>query len=267
MWRFAANRPLLLATFGACEGAFFPLVFYSAARLPGAVVQVLCQVLIPGTVVFSFLVLRRRCDATQLAGVGVTLVGVLLAISPAAGASALVRPRLLHVAMCAAAYVLMSLAMVVKELAFLRYWEAEEGPPLSVPLFLTAGTLSRAVALVLCWPLFLRAVAPGAQVLRSALTGLSAIASPGILLLAAFFWTCNVGMSVTTLLLVRQTSASTTVLANVFAMPLGALLFCCPLPLLDRQPFHLAFVASLALVVVGNLLYSHEAWRKKPCRR
>jgi len=31
------------------EGAFFPLVFYSAARLPGSLVQVLNQTLIPST--------------------------------------------------------------------------------------------------------------------------------------------------------------------------------------------------------------------------
>jgi len=153
--------------------------------------------------------------------------------------------------------------MVVKELTFQRYGAAERGPSLSVPLFLAAGTLSRAVALVLLWPLFLRAVDPRSQVLSSALAGLSAIASPSVLPLAAFYWTCNVGISVTALMLVRQTSASATVLANVVSMPLSALLFCCPLPLLDRQPFHGVFVASLALVVAGNLLYSHGARRRE----
>ncbi|CAJ1353410.1 unnamed protein product, partial [Effrenium voratum] len=49
MWSFAKAKPLLLATFGLCEGAFFPLVFYSAARLPGSLVQVLNQTLIPFT--------------------------------------------------------------------------------------------------------------------------------------------------------------------------------------------------------------------------
>eukprot|EP00913_Durusdinium_trenchii_P019903 g18709.t2 len=69
MWSFAKRNPALIAAFGLCEGAFFPLVFYSAARLPGSLVQVLNQTLIPSTVVLSILFLRKRYDAVQIIGV------------------------------------------------------------------------------------------------------------------------------------------------------------------------------------------------------
>ena len=88
--------PVLVEPSG--EGAFFPLVFYSAARLPGSLVQVLNQTLIPFTatcqatqvdfkhipmlecicgfklpsrrkVLFSFVCLKRRYDSTQMLGV------------------------------------------------------------------------------------------------------------------------------------------------------------------------------------------------------
>ena len=49
MLRFARGHPALISAFGLCEGAFFPLVFYSASQLPGSLVQVLNQTLIPFT--------------------------------------------------------------------------------------------------------------------------------------------------------------------------------------------------------------------------
>ncbi|CAK9063194.1 Protein CLT3, partial [Durusdinium trenchii] len=76
MWSFAKRNPALIAAFGLCEGAFFPLVFYSAARLPGSLVQVLNQTLIPSTVVLSILFLRKRYDAVQIIGVVAALAGV-----------------------------------------------------------------------------------------------------------------------------------------------------------------------------------------------
>ena len=78
----------------------------------------------------------------------------------------------------------------------------------------------------------------------------------------AFYWACNVGITVLAILLVQRYSAATTVLANVIAMPLSALLFCCPLPLLPQQPFQWKFALSLVIIVGGNLLYNSKVLRK-----
>ncbi|CAK9054783.1 unnamed protein product [Durusdinium trenchii] len=92
------------------------------------------------------------------------------------------------------------------------------------------------------------------------LLGASAPAAPWITLT---YWVCNVAFSLCTLRLVRKASAATVVLANVAALPLSALVFCCPLPLLERQPFRWSFACSLILVVVGNLLYGSTSWRRR----
>ncbi|CAE7334614.1 crtp2, partial [Symbiodinium sp. CCMP2456] len=100
MWDYAMSNPVLLGAFGLCEGAFFPLVFYSAARLPGSLVQVLNQSLIPFTVLFSFIFLSRRYDRIQLLGVLVVLCGVTLftSLPRSTGSSAV------FVILCIAAY-------------------------------------------------------------------------------------------------------------------------------------------------------------------
>lgn len=66
-------------------------------------------------------------------------------------------------------------------------------------------------------------------------------------------------MTIFATLLVQRSSAATVVLANVLCLPLIALLFCCPLPLLEPQPFRWRFAASLVMVVVGNLIFNRQA--------
>ncbi|CAJ1454700.1 unnamed protein product [Effrenium voratum] len=257
MWSFAKAKPLLLATFGLCEGAFFPLVFYSAARLPGSLVQVLNQTLIPFTVALSFGFLGKRYDLTQMSGVAIVLAGVLVVSSlPSKAPSALA-----FVLLCVAAYGLQAAAMVVKETVFSQYKRSEGGgrKPFDPALFLAAGTSSRCLVQVLAWPLYLHVT--GGPGLRScAAAGLQAVGA--VLPLAAFYIAANVALSITALLMVQQTSAATTVLANVVALPLSALLFCLPLPLLEQQAFQWRLGASLLLVVLGNLLYSHRALKR-----
>ncbi|CAE7409439.1 CLT2 [Symbiodinium natans] len=69
MWYFVAEHWKLLVLVGACEGAFYPLVFAAAAKLPGGLVQVLNQSVVPYTVAFSVFLLGRRYAPVQLLGV------------------------------------------------------------------------------------------------------------------------------------------------------------------------------------------------------
>mmetsp|Transcript_55747 Transcript_55747/g.130067 ORF Transcript_55747/g.130067 Transcript_55747/m.130067 type:complete len:384 (-) Transcript_55747:50-1201(-) len=259
MWNFAVSNPFLLAAFGACEAAFFPLVFYSAARLPGGLIQVLNQTLIPFTVLFSFVFLRRRYDIIQILGVVVVLGGVLLftSLPQCYGVS------MVFAGMCIAAYGLQAAALVVKEAVFTKFARAckEQGETqhsFDAALFLAIGTLSRCLLQLLLWPTFLQ-LTTDLSVRTSAANGVLAMLQGSVLPLTIFYIVANVGISITALLLVQKTSASTTVLANVVALPLAALLFCLPLPSLERQVFHWRLAASLALVVIGNLLYSHRS--------
>ncbi|CAL1171413.1 unnamed protein product [Cladocopium goreaui] len=164
MWSFAKRNPALITAFGMCEGAFFPLVFYSAARLPGSLVQVLNQTLIPSTVLLSCLFLRRRYDILQITGVAVVLAGVAAFTSfPRTSGSVAV------VALCIAAYGLQAGAMVLKEVVFSRYQKNPAGScaghandgiggdrclPFDPALFLTAGTGCRLLVQFLAWPVF-----------------------------------------------------------------------------------------------------------------
>mmetsp|Transcript_71964 Transcript_71964/g.199700 ORF Transcript_71964/g.199700 Transcript_71964/m.199700 type:complete len:181 (-) Transcript_71964:25-567(-) len=167
--------------------------------------------------------------------------------------------------------------MVLKEVALMRYrhmlqqkstrgnggvagGEVEQflPPPLDFSLFITTATLARFLTIMAGWPIFLHFVAPGTSVWQFVVSGSTVLTSPAVLALALFYWACNIGLSVLAILLVQQTSAAATVLANVAALPLSALLFCCPLPLLERQPFHWRFGTGLVLVAAGNLLYNWD---------
>jgi len=280
MWRFAAAQPWLLAAFGACEGAFLPLVFYSASHLPGPLVQVLNQSLIPFTCLFSAWLLGRRFGGQQLLGVTIVLVGVLLAVvtEPTSVPSAAVHSpagrRGVYVLLCVLAYASLSMGMVVKEavLRGFRGWEGREageagagraatgGQSFDCSLLVTVSTASRLATLLLGWPLLLASLGRrplAAALLQGVLEGAaSMLQGPQVVVLALTYWACNIGMSVLAIYLVQMSSANATVLANVVALPLAALLFCLPLPGLPPQAFRWSLAASVLIAVAGNLVYN-----------
>ncbi|CAE7462212.1 BOB1, partial [Symbiodinium necroappetens] len=96
------------------------------------------------------------------------------------------------------------------------------------------------------------------DVLREGLNELMGRKLSSVPWIAFTYWVCNIIFSVSALRLVRRASASTVVLANVAALPLSALVFCCPLPLLKPQQFRWTFAMSLLLVAGGNLLYGPD---------
>lgn len=266
MWHFAAKNPWLLASFGACEGAFLPLVFYAAARLPGSLVQVLNQMLIPFTVLFSAALLRSRYTATQLLGVGTVLAGVLiLAVLPSDVAAAIAsasRPRSQDILLCTVAYALLAMGMVVKEIVLTKYAKANPDTPtrgFDYSLFIASATFARTFVVFCGWPIFNHWAAPGTSIWRDALAGVHILQQPFVLSLAVFYWASNTILSVTAMLLVQRSTAAAVVLANVVAFPLSTLLFCCPLPCLQPEPFKWRLLVSLVLVVAGNLLYNLRA--------
>ncbi|CAL1171412.1 unnamed protein product [Cladocopium goreaui] len=226
MWSFAKRNPALITAFGMCEGAFFPLVVLAG--------------------VAAFTSFPRTSGSVAV------------------------------VALCIAAYGLQAGAMVLKEVVFSRYQKNPAGScaghandgiggdrclPFDPALFLTAGTGCRLLVQFLAWPVF-QQLTQGLSLRSCFAAGFQAMQQPSVLPLVVFYIAANVALSITALLLVQKTSAAATVLANVVALPLSALVFCLPLPLLEQQAFHWQFALSLVLIVLGNLLYSHRSLRE-----
>mmetsp|Transcript_74474 Transcript_74474/g.205511 ORF Transcript_74474/g.205511 Transcript_74474/m.205511 type:complete len:455 (-) Transcript_74474:162-1526(-) len=259
MQRFTVQNCHLMVAIGVCEGMFYPLVMYSAARLPGGLVQVLNQMVVPATVLFSAVLLGRRYSAMQLAGVCVVLSGVLVA-GAVPRVEDLSQAIWQHTTLCAVAYVLLALGVTLKDLAFSRFQHTcdDAGRGLDVAVVSAAAAVAQFATQLVAWPVLHALSVPGVSGGNLMVEGTRALVGfgePLAPLLAVVYWSCNIGFSFVALQLVRQASASTVVLANVIALPLSALIFCCPLPLLERQPFQWCFALSLVMVVAGNTIY------------
>jgi len=243
---------------------------YAASRLPGGLVQVVQQAVVPTTVLFSIVLLRRRYSVGQLVGVFLVLCGVSIAVSvpQVDGASWATG---FAAALAVLAYSLLALGVTLKDLVFTRFKRAHRGGPgLDVALVCAAAAAAQFTAQTLAWPVLHWLSVPGVggrlYVSESA-RALAGASEPLAPLLAVVYWSCNIGFSFAALQLVRRASASTVVLANVIALPLSALVFCCPLPLLERQAFHWSFAFSLTVVVAGNVLYGRAGARGNPAAK
>ncbi|CAE8684098.1 unnamed protein product [Polarella glacialis] len=265
MFNFAAQQWTVLIAIGICEGLFYPAVFASAARLPGGLVQVLNQAVVPYTVIFSQLLLGRRFGFTQLLGVVVVMAGVLSAsglLSSFLGFSTFQEQWQGHVAwkdvvLCTSAYSLLALAVTLKDSLFKRFQKKVGGQgQLDVLLVCTAAAIVQLITQLLVWPFF----SPGRDAFAAGFRALAGFKEPIAPWLALLYWTFNISFSLCALKLVSQASAAAVVLANVVALPISALLFCCNLPLLGPQAFRWNFATSLMLVVAGNLLYSSASF-------
>eukprot|EP00933_Yihiella_yeosuensis_P061127 TRINITY_DN63951_c0_g1_i1.p1 TRINITY_DN63951_c0_g1~~TRINITY_DN63951_c0_g1_i1.p1 ORF type:complete len:240 (+),score=39.70 TRINITY_DN63951_c0_g1_i1:78-797(+) len=226
--------------------------------------------LIPFTVLFSSLLLGRRYGRQQLLGVGGVLLGVfILTVGPAwAGPTTSSFPKLgFNILLCSAAYALMGLGMVIKEMVLTGYQNqlkqtyGEGSVPAAekkfdVALFVTGGTAARTFTVLLGWPLYLHVTGQKISILESLFQSFEVFKQPSVLLLALIYWICNALLTVMAILLVQRSSAAAVVLANVVALPLSCFLFCFPLPFLAPQAFQWRFAVSLLLVVVGNFVYN-----------
>ncbi|CAJ1423895.1 unnamed protein product [Effrenium voratum] len=274
-WRRLAVRPLrmFLADFwfplcltGLCEGCFYPLVFAAAAKLPGGLVQVLNQSIVPYTVLFSVLLLNRSYELIQLAGVAIVLLGVLLAAAVPPGVPHLPgQASLPDVLQCAGAYSLLAMGVTLKDL-ILKQSQGGEVPMPQELIILTVCTATAAVQLVaqlVALPWVLPELDERHRIFAAGWHQLLGAEIPATPWIALTYWACNVIFSLSALRLVRRASAATVVLTNVVALPMSALIFCFPLPLLERQHFRSHFAVSLLLVVAGNLLYGSTSWRRR----
>jgi len=265
MHRFVAENRGCVAAIGLFEGIFFPLVMLGAAQLPGAMVQVLNQALVPATVAFSTILLRRRYNAGQLLGVGLVMAGVFAgsgSVQLAGGLSSMAANGCFSAsaAICIGAYCCLAMAVTLKEVAIVR-WNAQAvnvkaQQPLNTSLLCARAALAQFTLQLTLWIATASSAVHGRGRLllegMKALLGFYEPLAPGLLLL---YWFCNILFTFVALRIVRQASAAAVVLANVIALPLSALVFCFKLPLLPPQRFHWHVTLGLVLVVMGNYIY------------
>jgi len=260
MLDFAVSRWRVFVAIGMCEGSFYPLVFASSSKLPGGLVQVLNQTIVPYTLLFSVVILGRRFSQEQLLGVITVIAGVLLASGPLEHRGRICLGPILQ---CAGAYGFLAMAVTLKDLVFASaHAKGSDGTKgIDTSLVCAATAAVQLLVQLLALPILL----PGSPRLPVIAAGLQQLASemdPMARWLALTYWTCNVAFSLTAMRLVRQASAATVVLSNVAALPLSALLFCCPLPLLRPEAFRWKFVLSLLVIIAGNLLYGSSAFHR-----
>jgi len=260
---FVADFWVPLCLTGLCEGCFYPMVFAAAAKLPGGLVQVLNQSIVPYTVLFSVILVGRSYESLQLFGVAVVLFGVLVAVGMPHSID-LQGGAWQDVLQCAGAYSLLAMGVTLKDLVFRQSQAGEVNLPQELVILTVCATCAAVQFSVqlLALPFVVPELDERRRLITAGWRCLHGASAPATPWLALTYWVCNVVFSLSTLRLVKKASAATVVLANVAALPLSALVFCCPLPLLQQQPFRWTFAFSLVLVVVGNLLYGSTSWRR-----
>lgn len=259
------------AVIGALEATAFAVQLYAAGRLPGALISVLNQAVLPFSMTASAVLLGRRYNATQVGGAATVIAGVLLCTAPsavglggagasskaaaavaaatAAGAGAAVAA---HAALFASTMALIGVVVVLKERLL-------KVGGLDVFIVNSYGSLAQCVATAALLPLSVRLAAGGAPVgayVREGVAALTGATSPYMPWLTLAYIGANLSFNIAALNLVRCSSAVVALLASLFTVPLTSLVFCLPLPLLVATPFSWWFVGGLAVITAGVLLYN-----------
>ncbi|OSX76552.1 hypothetical protein BU14_0185s0013 [Porphyra umbilicalis] len=267
------------AVIGALEATAFAIQLYAAGRLPGSLISVLNQAILPFSMVASAVLLGKRYTAAQVGGAAIVVAGVLLCTAPsavglgavsastkgavaaaaasAAAAGAGAEPAAavaVHAALFGSTMALIGVVVVLKE----RLLKAG----LDVFIVNSYGSAAQCVATAALLPLSVRLAAGGAPVgayVRAGAAALTGATSPYMPWLTLGYIGANLAFNIAALNLVRCSSAVVALLASLFTVPLTSLVFCLPLPLLVATPFSWWFVGGLAIIAAGVLMYNRGA--------
>lgn len=264
------------AVIGALEATAFAIQLYAAGRLPGSLISVLNQAVLPFSMTASAVLLGRRYNAAQVGGAAIVIAGVLLCIAPSAvGLGAVASSKAaaaaaaaagvgsagggaggaavaIHAALFASTMALIGVVVVLKERLL-------KVGGLDVFIVNSYGSLAQCVATAALLPLSVRLAAGGTPVgayVRAGIAALTGATSPYMPWLTLAYICANLTFNIAALNLVRCSSAVVALLASLFTVPLTSLVFCLPLPLLVATPFSWWFVGGLAVISSGVLLYN-----------
>ena len=236
----------LFGIIGALEATTFVLQLQAAAYLPGTVIAVLTQSLLPFTMILSFLFLNRRYTLRQLLGAALVISGVLVCTLPGARGGAIIPWA---AAQYGLSFTLLATSIALKERQLQRM-------RFDVFIVNTFGSSFQCLSTFLLLPLSI-ALATSLPALQYISSGLNAFfTAPYMPWLTLLYIGCNIVFNVFALNMVKMTSASTGILVNLFSVPILSLVFCLKLPLLEPSPFSWNIVAGLAVITFGVLLYS-----------
>ncbi len=244
----------IFGAIGALEAATFVLQLQAAAYLPGTVIAVLTQSLLPFTMLLSFLFLNRRYSVRQLLGAASVIAGVLICTLPGARGGAIAPWAALQYGL---SFTLLASSIALKERQLQRM-------RFDVFIVNTFGSVFQCIATFLMLPLSIALATslPAMQYISSGLTAF--FTAPYMPWLTLFYIACNITFNIVALNMVKLTSASTGILVNLFSVPILSLVFCLKLPLLEPSPFSWNIIAGLAVITLGVLLYNMRARTPEP---
>ncbi|KAK9915593.1 hypothetical protein WJX75_001294 [Coccomyxa subellipsoidea] len=267
----APNKKLFL-WIGGLEAVSQLLGFIGAAKLPGVVLPLLQQTLLVWQVLLAYLILNKRLDATQIAGAGVVIAGVLTAAWPSEGSSSVfseISP--VYAAVYVASMLFPALATIFKEKIFNDAKQKLGGKQLDIFVVNSFGSAAQAAFVFLLLPglAALRGINPselpqylteGFQCLRGITPDCAGDCSKAPLIATAYV-ACNLGLNISLLALLRQAGNVVQSLSMQTVIPLTIWAFTFPWPLLDPSPpLGSKFVLGTGIMLSGLLTYNSAQW-------
>merc|ERR1712176_946122 len=222
---------------GFMEACGLALSFPAAARLPGAMLPVLAQIVIPLSLVLSKLILKRKYQLHQLAGCVLVLAGVFLSMKPYLSSSLVSTHLGWYALMYGSSYLFPAIATILKEYILQNREFGDEGMDLFVIISFSFG-LSGHIGMT-----------------RSYVEeGVRCFAKNYQFPLLYIF--CNIFFNVQILTLLKKSNAVLASLSVAFIVPLTFIAFSFPLPMLQQVPFYTESIKGLCLLTTGIILYS-----------
>lgn len=265
-WDFVlrgTGRKLLIGA-GLAEATTFVAMPLFASRLPGSMMPVLSQTMIPFSMLLSAVTIGKRYDRLQCLGVFVVILGVGVCSIPkfaAASGGALMQGGTLAFTKNAlgllTSYFFFACALVFKQAVFARYGSGQHDVRLSGNLVNLVASLWQGLGLWLLWPanfMLVSHMSP-ASYFSSALSSCLLPLSMALLLI---YWVANVNFTIVSIYAISRLSATVVLLAGAFGVPITALLFCFKWPMLAAEPFSWYFMGGLSVIMLGLLVYNHK---------
>ncbi|KAK4531827.1 hypothetical protein CCYA_CCYA09G2684 [Cyanidiococcus yangmingshanensis] len=254
------NWPLF-ALIGTLEAATFVIGMFSASRLPGALLPVLNQGILLFIAIASYVLLGRRYTSTQILGLIVVLIGVMLSIGPQTvghAASDLSSGGIwVNALLFFGSYAFVAIAVVLKERVFKR---SGLQPDLFIVNTFSSIMQFLATSITLPFVLTFATQIAGSSSTKAyfsdALRAFAGYDSRLMPWLALGYVGVNIIFNVTGLRLLKIASALDSVVASLISVPLTTLAFCLPLPLLVRSRFSPMVILGLVVLLTGIWLYN-----------
>ncbi|KAJ8904771.1 hypothetical protein NDN08_001287 [Rhodosorus marinus] len=260
----AKNKWKTFALIGGLEALTLAVQLYSGARLPGSLLGILSQGILPFTMICSILLRGRKYSALQVSSIGVIIAGVLVTIYPTFSSlsSTLGMELLVNSALFFMSCGFIALALVLKEGAL-------QGESLDIFVVNTSSSFMQMLAAIVLMP-FSFAVALGGLSLDKSLDYVhagvrTAVGMEGLRVtpyIGLAYMTVNLIMNILGITLIKNMSAVTAILTSIATVPIVTLVFCLDLPLLAPQPFTPLFVLGVLAVLVGLAMYNYEGLQK-----